>query len=136
MKLLSLLTTNNFLLMDLSVHTPKHSHIISALQSLHWLKVMQRIGCKKSPAHNLLHKSESNYTNSSRSDPLVKHAPLPSSVSLPLIMSRLKFSDHSLCNSSHHLWNSTNWQAAAIVYLFIVPDTSDSSIPCLRFCKD
>ena len=42
--------------------TPKHSHISPVLQSLHWLKVEQRIQYKIiSITHNLLHITEPKY---------------------------------------------------------------------------
>ena len=90
-------------------HTLKHSHISPVLQSLHWLKVEQRIQYKIiSITHNLLHITEPKYlhrlinikppSRTGSSDHLC--------LSLPPVSTRLKFGDRSFRNSSPRLWNS------------------------------
>ena len=88
--------------------TSKHSHNTLALKPLFWLKVEQHIRYKNiSITPNILHKSEPSYRHN-----LINIKPTgktPSSnhlcLSLPPLISKIKFSDRSFCNSSPCLLN-------------------------------
>ena len=91
------------------IRTPKHSHIIPALKSLHWLKIKQCIQYKLiSITHNRFYKSELTYLRN-----LINIKPTGKTcisdhlcLSLSPLTSKLKFSDHTFRNCSPCPWNS------------------------------
>ena len=84
--------------------THKYSHITSALISLHWFKIEQRIHYK---IISFILLNRNIFINSSMSNHLTKLAhPSTLCLLLPPLTSNLKFFNRSFRISTPHLWNS------------------------------